>query len=36
MKKFVAVGFTVAGVIWALARGRRPAENSWAQTTDRV
>lgn len=36
MKKIVAVGITAAGIVWALARGRRPAENSWAQNTDRV
>ena len=36
MKKILALGFTVAGVAWAVARGRRPAEDPWSRTTDRV
>jgi hypothetical protein len=36
MKKFVAVAVAVAGVAWAVLRGRGSGQNTWAETTDRV
>jgi len=36
MKKLVAVGIAVAGVAWAVLRGRGSGQNAWAETTDRV
>ena len=36
MKKIVALGLAAVAAFWAISRGRKPAENPWAEASDGV
>jgi hypothetical protein len=36
VKKIVALGLTVSGIAWAVARRGSEPEDVWAQVTDRL